>query len=97
MKCNKSILIKGKIRNESFMFSSMQRAIKAGLTGFVKVKFNGDVRIEAEGDEKIVNDFIDWCKRGTVWSDVNNVIVETGELKNFEKFAIKKAAIFPIF
>ncbi len=97
MKCNKKILIRGNIRNESFMFSAMQKAAMFGLSGFVKPKSRGLVLIEAEGKEEQLNKLIDWCKKGTVWSDVDHVQVEKGQIKNHKDFIIKKSSLFQAF
>ncbi|MBI9033836.1 MAG: acylphosphatase [Bacteroidales bacterium] len=97
MKCNKKIVIHGNIRNESFMFSALQKAALYGLTGFIKSKSKGIIFIEAEGTAEQINLLIEWCRKGTVWSDVSDVQVVKGDVKNHKEFVIKKTSIFQVF
>jgi acylphosphatase len=83
-----NINISGKVQRIGFRFSSMQVAVKLGVCGFIMNVDNDKVYIEAEGEEKKVEEFINWCKTGPTWAKVNQISIEKGELKNFSSFEI---------
>ncbi len=70
--------------------SAQAKANELNLSGFVKNMPNGDVYIEAEGHQKSLEAFIDWCYTGSPKSKVTEVLSEEGELKQFRTFEIKK-------
>ena len=84
------ITVKGKVQGVSYRFSVHAKALKLGLTGFVKNLPNDDVYIEVEGKEETINKLIDWCYTGSLRSKVTEVGAVEGELKNFRNFEIKK-------
>ena len=65
-------------------------AQKLQLTGLVRNLHNGDVYIEAEGEEENVNQLIDWCYVGSPLSKVTEVNAEEQPLKNMETFELKR-------
>lgn len=74
----------------SYRFCTHAQAMKCNLTGYVKNLHNGDVYIEAEGEEEDINKLIDWCYVGSPLSQVKEVNAVESELKNFETFEVKK-------
>ncbi len=74
----------------SYRFCTHAQAMKYNLTGYVKNLHNGDVYIEAEGEEEDINKLIDWCYVGSPLSQVKEVNAEENALKNFETFEVKK-------
>jgi acylphosphatase len=64
--------------------------MKCNLTGYVRNLHNGDVYIEAEGEEDDINKLIDWCYVGSPLSQVKEVNAVESDLKNFETFEVKK-------
>lgn len=73
-----------------FRFSCMEAAYKHDINGYVKNLKDGSVFIEAEGEEKNLEDFRLWCQKGPVWARINNVVVEEGELQHYESFDINR-------
>lgn len=51
---------------------------------------DGSVYMEAEGEEDNLKRFIEWCKQGPPRAQVTRVDVQKGEVKNFEKFEIRR-------
>lgn len=84
------ITVKGKVQGVAYRFSTHSKALKLGLTGFVKNLHNGDVYIEVEGTEETINKLIDWCYTGSPRSKVTEVGAVEGELKDFRNFEIKR-------
>lgn len=85
-----NITVKGKVQRVSYRFCTHAQAMKCNLTGYVKNLHNGDVYIEAEGEEENINKLIDWCYVGSPLSQVKEVNAVESELKNFETFEVKK-------
>jgi acylphosphatase len=85
-----NITVKGRVQRVSFRVWAQGKAVSLGLTGYVKNLHNGDVYIEAEGEEEKVNQFIDWCYVGSPLSKVTEVISEEQTVKNMETFELKR-------
>ncbi len=87
MKCLK-IKISGKVQGVWFRASTQRKANELGIKGIVKNLPSGEVYVEAEGDEKILNLFVKWCHQGSELSRVDQVEISEMENKNFEDFKI---------
>lgn len=85
-----NIIVKGKVQRVSFRFSTHNLALKLGLTGLVKNLPNGDVYIEAEGEEDQINKLIDWCYTGPPKAKVTEVLAEEQALKHYQTFELKR-------
>jgi acylphosphatase len=70
--------------------STREKAMALGIKGFVRNESNGDVYIEAEGEESLLKEFIEWCKIGPAKAKVTEVKAEEGYLKNLKDFIIKR-------
>jgi len=85
-----NITVKGRVQRVSYRVWAQSKAMSLGLTGYVKNLHNGDVYIEAEGEDDKINQFIDWCYVGSPLSKVTEVISEEQALKNLETFELKR-------
>lgn len=85
-----NITVKGKVQRVSYRFCTHAQAMKCNLTGYVRNLHNGDVYIEAEGEEDDINKLIDWCYVGSPLSQVKEVNAVESDVKNFETFEVKK-------
>ncbi len=83
-----NILITGNVIRVGFRFLAMTKAYEENITGFVRNEHNGTLYIEAEGIEKDLNNFVNWCKQGPPGSKVDNIIINEGNLVNYESFDI---------
>jgi len=88
IRANVSII--GEVQGVFFRANACEKADKLGIKGWVANEADGTVRAVVEGEENLVNDFIDWCHSGPSTSQVKKVKVDrlhyTGE---FEDFAIR--------
>jgi len=84
-----NISVFGRVQGVGFRYHTKQIAQQLGLKGFVKNVYDGSVYIEVEGNPEKINDFIAWCRKGPGFSSVENVIIESGEMKNFAFFEVK--------
>ena len=90
MKKSVVITVKGKVQGVGYRFSTKAVADQLGVKGKVKNEPNGDVTIEAEGDDLSIEMFLDWCREGPELASVTEVITVSGELKNYLNFDLLK-------
>ncbi len=84
-----SITIHGKVQGVFFRKFTKEKAIELGLKGFVKNQYDGTVYVEVSGSENILDDFIEWCHKGSPHSSVEKVDANQIEDKEFKKFEIQ--------
>lgn len=74
------------VQGVSFRYYSRRKARELNLSGFVKNKPDGTVKIVAEGEEKDLKELIEWCQNGSGYT-VEKVDVKwlepTGEFNGF--------------
>jgi acylphosphatase len=85
-----NITVTGKVQGVFFRVYTEEEAKKLGLKGFVQNEANGDVYMEAEGEEEQLKRLIEWCETGSPKSTVKEVKISEGEIKNFSDFIIKR-------
>lgn len=83
-----NITISGYVQGVGFRYSARDFARKTGINGFAKNIQGNKVCIEAEGDEVQLSEFINWCHKGPAHAIVDNVIIEQGEMKQYDGFEI---------
>jgi len=84
-----NIKIFGEVQGVFFRDSARLKAKEIGITGFVKNEPDGAVYMEAEGDEKALGQFLEWCKYGSESAKVEKVESSLGNVKGFSDFVIK--------
>ncbi len=84
-----NITISGRVQGVGFRYSARSVARYMGITGFVRNMPNNNVYIEAEGDDKQLQEFINWCRKGPDSAKVLNVAIIPGELKAFDGFEVR--------
>lgn len=87
MKKRLQLKIFGQVQGVSFRYYAEEEAKRQGLTGYIKNLDDGTVESLAEGEEKGLKSFIDWCYNGSPASQVTKVNTEwgiaTGEYEGF--------------
>ena len=83
-----NITVSGNVQGVGFRYSTKNIANSLGVKGFVKNLYNGDVYIEAEGNKVQLQHFIEWCRKGSSYSNVHEVKIEEDALKEFTQFKI---------
>lgn len=83
-----NIKIYGKVQGIFFRVTAKEKADGLGITGFTKNEDDGSVYIEAEGEEKNLEEFLKWCKKGPSLAKVEKIETTESELKNFTKFEV---------
>lgn len=84
------IKITGKVQGVSFRQVTKLVADQMGIRGIIKNEKDGSVYIEAEGDDTLLDVFMEWCNEGTDRAKVENVETTQGTVKNYQNFEIIK-------
>ena len=87
MKCL-CIHVSGKVQGVWYRASTKKKADELGLKGTVQNKDNGTVYIEVEGNEKALQQFIEWCKEGPEHANVTGVNSEEIPALGFGTFDV---------
>ncbi len=85
-----NIHVSGKVQGVFFRASAKEQADQLDVKGFTRNEPNGDVYIEAEGDESKLKLFLEWCSHGPRHAHVENITKEESALRNFEKFEVRR-------
>lgn len=80
----------GHVQGVYFRAATQIAASKLGITGWVKNTEEGDVCLEAEGDEEDLEQLVLWLHKGPKPAKVEQVIVERSEASDsFQSFEIR--------
>jgi acylphosphatase len=85
-----NIRVSGRVQGVFFRASTKEQADKLAVKGFVRNEINGDVYIEAEGDEKQLQEFLNWCKRGPSSAHVDNLEIQESETRSYTGFEVRR-------
>ena len=84
------IKIRGKVQGVSFRYTTKVVADQMGVRGIVKNEKDGSLYLEAEGDDTLLEVFLEWCHEGPDRAKIEAVEVTPGVLKNYDNFEIIK-------
>jgi len=88
---HKSVRLKGLVQGVFFRTSARDKASEMGLAGWIRNEEDGSVYIEVEGGERSVERFLDWCRRGSELTKVEDIKVQEGAVQGLVGFVIKLA------
>ena len=74
-----NIKIHGEVQGVGFRDATYWKARKLYVAGFVMNEPDGSVYIEAEGDEKAIEEFLAWCEKGPLPAKVKKIETEWKE------------------
>lgn len=83
-----TIKIYGLVQGVFFRTTAQAKAEKLALTGFAQNEKDGSVYIEAEGEKENLDKFIKWCNIGPSMAQVEKVVVNEDNIKNFSSFEV---------
>lgn len=66
----------GLVQGVFFRASARDEARRLGLTGWVRNTADGNVEAEAQGEESVVDEFVEFCRRGPGSARVSDLAVE---------------------
>ena len=90
MKKHFNIRVSGKVQGVFFRASAKEMADALGITGLVRNEHDGDVYVEAEGDQNALDEFVQWCHEGPARAHVSGCHVTDGPVKSFSTFQIER-------
>ena len=86
------IVVKGRVQGVGFRYFTQTQATGLGLTGYVRNLPNGDVELEAEGEDDQLNRLVLAVRQGPSMSHVVDVLVTDrptrGSSETFRTFRI---------
>lgn len=84
------MFVSGKVQGVFYRDTTKKEAAKRGLTGWVRNLRDGRVEAVFQGEEKTVDDIVEWCHVGSPLSRVTHVERIAGEAEEpFGSFDIK--------
>jgi acylphosphatase len=85
-----NITVAGRVQGVFFRASTKTSAGHLNIKGFVKNQSDGSVYIEAEGEEKDLQQFVEWCSQGPKAAKVEGYELKEGVMKGFSDFVIER-------
>ena len=83
------IIIKGLVQGVFFRASTQRIARENSVAGWVRNRFDGRVEAVFEGEKGDVEETIQWCRRGPLGADVEDLDVAWEDFKGeFDSFSI---------
>jgi acylphosphatase len=86
---HKDIIISGRVQGVGFRFSARNMARIYGIKGYVKNLPNGDVYIEAEGEEPEMQHFLIWCNKGPDHAYIDSLHISDADVKGYSSFEVR--------
>jgi acylphosphatase len=84
------VTVKGYVQGVGYRYFCYKLAKSLGVFGYVRNLFNGDVELDIEGSEGILNDYVKELRIGPQGSVVKSVNIQRIEKQGFyEEFSIK--------
>ena len=84
------ITVKGRVQGVWFRASTRDEARRLGINGFVENLPDGNVYLEAEGDEQALAQLLAWLETGPPLARVDAVEVDQGEFSSLGGFEIRR-------
>ncbi len=83
------VVVSGVVQGVGFRHHTKVRARELGLVGWVRNLPDGAVEAWIEGPEELVEQLIEWLRRGPSSSRVEDVSIETVEPRNDARFSVR--------
>ena len=81
------VVIEGRVQGVFFRASTLDEARARGLTGWVRNLPDGRVEALFEGDKRVVENMLVWCRKGPTYAYVDHVEIDwqpyQGDLMDF--------------
>ncbi len=72
------LVLRGKVQGVGFRFFAREQASRCGVAGWVKNLHDGAIEVYAEGEETMLDDFVEQMEKGPRFGHVTNVEKEYG-------------------
>ena len=81
-------MIKGRVQKVGYRASALEAALQNNISGIVRNTPDGNVFVDAEGEEDDLQEFIAWCHKGPFWAKVTDIEETEKTLKGYDGFEI---------
>ncbi len=71
------VVVEGRVQGVFYRQSAKAEALRLGLTGWVRNLDDGRVEGVAEGAPNLVDQWVEWCRKGPPQASVQNLQVKT--------------------
>ena len=90
MKKRVRVKVNGRVQGVFFRANTEKQAKRLGLRGWVK-NTDDSVEVLVEGDDKKIQELIDWCHKGPMFAKVESVDVKEEKFTDeFDAFVIER-------
>jgi acylphosphatase len=90
MKVRVRVYISGMVQGVFFRHETKKRALRHGISGWVRNLENGCVEALFEGETEAIEKMLNFCRKGPPGADVQNLEVNTETWKGeFQDFTVK--------
>ena len=83
------VIIKGYVQGIGLRYNTREKAESLGLTGWIKNNPDNSVEAVFEGPEEMINEILEFCKKGTIGSKVIGIKIRKEPVENLKGFEIK--------
>lgn len=83
------LIISGRVQGVFYRASTRDKAVRLGVSGWVKNIPGGGVEAVFCGEKNKVEQMIKWCRKGPAHAKVDNVEVTWEEPEGLERFEIR--------
>ena len=92
-KVRANVKVSGIVQGVFFRAYTREKAVRLGVTGWVRNLYDGRVEGLFEGGEQAVSQLVTWCRKGPPGARVIDVEVEWGEYSGeFDTFFVERSA-----
>ena len=91
MKKTKQVLVSGRVQGVFFRAWTKEKAEILGVTGWVRNLSDGRVEALFQGDENVVEEMVQWCRKGPPMASVAEIrFIDADSEENYKKFSITR-------
>ena len=76
MKSKVHVIISGRVQGVWFRANTKNKAEQLGITGWVRNTNDGKVEALFEGEDKVLEEMLEWCSHGPTMAEVTDVKVK---------------------
>lgn len=82
------LIARGRVQGVWFRASTQDQALQLGVCGWAKNCADGTVEIHAEAEKEILEQFVNWCKKGPPAAQVSALDIDWVEPQGLTTFQI---------
>jgi acylphosphatase len=84
-------IIEGRVQGVNFRYFTRENALRLGLVGWVRNRYDGTVEVIAEGQRELLEQFLGFLRQGPRSAYVTRVTPVWGEATGeFSRFSVKR-------